>query len=81
MMTDDDGHGHVHFARADDTGPAVTTTDNLVFVNVSESGHDDLARYPTTSVIEVSYPRYGPHTPGACGGHAGQRRVRTSSTG
>ena len=51
--TDEMGVASVTFARADNTGPG--GNDNLVFVNVSESGHDDLA-VSGNSVIEVSYP-------------------------
>ena len=51
--TDSTGVAAVTFARADNTGPG--GNDNLVFVNVSESGHDDLA-VSGGGVIEVSYP-------------------------
>ena len=51
--TDEMGHATVDFARAANTGPA--GNDNLVFVNVKASGHDDLA-VSDNSVIEVSYP-------------------------
>ena len=51
--TDEMGVATLTFARADNTGPG--GNDNLVFVNVSESGHDDLA-VSGNSVIEVSYP-------------------------
>ncbi len=51
--TDSTGVTLVTFARADNTGPG--GNDNLVFVNVSESGHDDLA-VSGGGVIEVSYP-------------------------
>ena len=51
--TDEMGVAAVTFARADNTGPG--GNDNLIFVNVSESGHDDLA-VSDNSVIEVSYP-------------------------
>ena len=51
--TSEMGHAAVSFARADNTGPG--GNDNLVFVNVSATGHDDLA-ISDNSVIEVSYP-------------------------
>ena len=51
--TDDMGHATIDFARADNTGPA--GNDNLVFVYVGATGHDDLAVSDNT-VIEVPYP-------------------------
>ena len=51
--TDSTGVTLVTFARADNTGPG--GNDNLVFVSVSASGHDDLA-VSGGGVIEVSYP-------------------------
>ena len=51
--TNEMGHTTIDFARAMNTGPG--GNDNLVFVNVSATGHDDLA-ISDNSVIEVSYP-------------------------
>ena len=51
--TNEMGHATIDFARAMNTGPG--GNDNLVFVNVSATGHDDLA-VSDNSVIEVSYP-------------------------
>ena len=51
--TDEMGHATVDFARADNTGPG--GNDNLVFVSVAATGHDDLS-VSDNSVIEVSYP-------------------------
>ena len=51
--TDDMGMASVDFARADNTGPG--GNDNLVFLTVMATGHDDLA-VSDNSVIEVSYP-------------------------
>ena len=51
--TNDMGHATFNFARADDTGPG--GNDNLVFVTVSDPGHDDLA-VSDNDVIEVAYP-------------------------
>ena len=51
--TNEMGHAKIDFARAMNTGPG--GNDNLVFVNVSATGHDDLA-VSDNSVIEVSYP-------------------------
>ena len=51
--TNEMGHTTIDFARAMNTGPG--GNDNLVFVNVKVTGHDDLA-VSDNSVIEVSYP-------------------------
>ena len=51
--TNEMGHASVDFARAANTGPG--GNDNLVFVNVKATGHDDLS-VSDNSVIEVSYP-------------------------
>ena len=51
--TNEMGHATIDFARAMNTGPG--GNDNLVFVNVKASGHDDLS-VSDNSVIEVSYP-------------------------
>ena len=51
--TDEMGTAAVSFARADNTGPG--GNDNLVFVSVKATGHDDLA-VSDNSVIEVAYP-------------------------
>ena len=51
--TDEMGVAAVSFARADNTGPG--GNDNLVFLSVKATGHDDLA-VSDNSVIEVAYP-------------------------
>ena len=51
--TNEMGHATIDFARAMNTGPG--GNDNLVFVNVKASGHDDLS-VSDNDVIEVSYP-------------------------
>ncbi len=51
--TDEMGMASVDFARAMNTGPG--GNDNLVFLSVMATGHDDLA-VSDNSVIEVSYP-------------------------
>ena len=51
--TNETGHATIDFARAMNTGPG--GNDNLVFVNVSATGHDDLS-VSDNDVIEVSYP-------------------------
>ena len=51
--TDEMGVAAISFARADNTGPG--GNDNLVFVSVKATGHDDLA-VSDNSVIEVAYP-------------------------
>ena len=43
------------FARDDDTRPGSEESDNLVFVKVTDSGHDDL-RVSDNDVIEIEYP-------------------------
>ncbi len=42
------------FARADDTSPGGDDTDNLVFVKVSATGHDDLVS--DNDIVEIEYP-------------------------
>ena len=51
--TNEMGHATIDFARAMNTGPG--GNDNLVFVNVKATGHDDLS-VSDNDVIEVSYP-------------------------
>ena len=56
MMTGDDGMATFTFARDDDSGPGSDETDNLVFVKVAETGHDDLM-VSDNDIIEIEYPR------------------------
>ena len=52
--TDTTGYAKFDFARAMDLGPGGQGTDHLVFVKVTESGHDDLA-VSGGSQIEIAY--------------------------
>ena len=49
------GMAAFQFARADDTSPGSDESDNLVFVKVVETGHDDLM-VSDNDVIEIEYP-------------------------
>ena len=53
--TNEMGMAGFQFARADDTSPGSDDSDNLVFVKVVETGHDDL-RVSANDIIEIEYP-------------------------
>ena len=53
--TDAMGMASFTFARADDTSPAGDDTDNIVFVKVKATGHDDL-KVSDNDIIEIQYP-------------------------
>ena len=56
MMTAEmTGMAAFQFARADDTSPGSEASDNLVFVKVVETGHDDLMVFDN-DIIEIEYP-------------------------
>ena len=55
-MTDEmTGMAAFHFARDADTSPGSDEPDNIVFVKVTDAGHDDLM-VSDRNVIEVQYP-------------------------
>ena len=68
MMTGDDGMATFDFAREADSGPGSEESDNLVFVKVVETGHDDLM-VSDNDIIEIEYP-------GIARVHAAPARVR-----
>ena len=56
MMTAEmTGMAAFQFVRADDTSPGSDDSDNLVFVKVVETGHDDLMVHDN-DIIEIEYP-------------------------
>ena len=52
--TNEMGMASFNFARADDTSPGSDDSDNIVFVKVVESGHDDLM-VSSNDVVEIAY--------------------------
>ena len=73
MMTGETGMAAFHFARDMDTSPGSDESDNLVFVKVGETGHDDLMS-SGKQVIEVEYP-------GIARVHAAPAHVRLLNVG
>ena len=71
--TDEMGMANFTFARADDSSPAGDDTDNIVFVKVKATGHDDLM-VSDNDVIEIQYP-------GVARVHAAPAHVRLLNVG